>query len=415
MRMMRMIVKETKEALMSGFMRRRVSGRWHLAAVAAATVLAMTGCGGSVGGGGGPEAAGSLPDTIQVVSINPTTGVVAFAGEGANKGYEVAVKEINESDFLEGSTLEIDFVDTKSDPQTAAQELTKALNTGEYSGVFGSVSSGEASAMSPLAQEQGMPIIYTQAGSEGVVIGDYTYRATPLMSEYYPLLEDYIADTDAKTLGIVYTEALPTLQEIGSDTLPGMAEEMGIEVVASVGTQTTTQDFQAPIKQVLDADPDLVSILLVGGQNPTAMTQLREAGYDGPVLGNSGASTGNLDPAGKDGEGMVWPTDFNADMSAESSQAFVELYREEHGEDPTNYAAEAYDAAWFFAKALKEAQSPDRESIKDAMAVVAEEPFDGALGEGVYWENQDLNVPGVVVEYTTDGERVVYEGEPQSE
>lgn len=396
---------------MVGFMRRRVSGRLRLTAVAAGVALAVSACGGAVGGSGGPEASDGLPKTIKVVSINPETGVVAFAGAAANKGYELAVKEINDTDYLEGAKLDLELIDSKSDPQTAAQELTKVIRSGKASAVFGSVSSGEALAMSPLADKMKMPVIYTQAGSEGVINGDYTWRATPLMSEYYPLLSDYIKDTGAKTLGIVYTEATPTLQEIGTRTLPALAKDLGIDVVASVGTQATTQDFQAPIGQVLGKKPDLVSILLVGPQNPTAMTQLREAGYDGAVLGNSGASTGNLDPAGEDGEGMVWPTDFNAAMSAESSKKFVELYKAEYGEKPTNYAAEAYDAAWFLAKALKEAQSPDRESIKDAFSAVADDSFDGALGQGLFWEGQELHVPGVVIEYTTDGEQVLYEGE----
>lgn len=395
---------------MNGFLRRRVSGRGRLTAVAASVALATTACGGAVSGSGGPEATDSLPETVKVVSINPTTGVVAFAGLGANKGYKLAVKEINETDFLEGSKLEVDYVDTKSDPQTAAQELTQVVSKGEVSAVFGSVSSGEALAMSPLADKQKMPIIYTQAGSEGVITGDYTWRATAMMSDYFPLANKFIEDTGAKTVGVIYTEATPTLQEVGSKTVPAMAKDLGIEVVASVGTQATTQDFQAPINQVLKKKPDLVSVLLVGPQNPTAMTQLREAGYDGPVLGNSGASTGNLDPAGKAGEGMVWPTDFNAAMTAPSSQEFVKLYKAEYGENPTNYAAEAYDAAWFLAKALKEAQSADRESVKDAFGVVAEETFDGALGSGLRWEDQDLVVPGVMVEYTTEGEKVVYEG-----
>ncbi|WP_275693473.1 ABC transporter substrate-binding protein [Nocardioides sp. TF02-7] len=192
--------------------------------------------------------------------------------------------------------------------------------------------------------------------------------------------------------------------------MPAMAEELGIEVTASVGTQATTQDFSAPISQVLDTDPDLVSVLLVGAQNPTAMTQLRQAGYDGPVVGNSGASAGNLDPAGDDASGMVWAADFNFQMSAPSSQEFVKAYRDEYGEDPLNYAAEAYDAAWFLARALKDAGSADRESVKDSMHELAEEPFDGALGTDLRWEDQDLVVPGVVVEYRDGKEILLYEG-----
>jgi branched-chain amino acid transport system substrate-binding protein len=377
--------------------------------VAVAAVLSITACG-SGGGGGGPTASDDLPDAVKVVAINPTTGAAAFAGIAANKGYELAVKEINESDYLDGSTIEIEFKDSKGEPQTAAQEMTKATTAGDISAVFGSVLSSDAVAMSPLAEKAKMPIIYTQAGSDGVVIGDYTYRMTPLMRSYYVNLKKFIADTGAKSIGIIYTEATPTLQDIGKSALPAMAEELGIEVTTSIGTPATTQDFAAPISQVLDKNPDLVSILLVGAANPTAMTQLRQAGYDGPVIGNAGASAGNLKPAGEAGYGMVWASDFHHQSESASSQEFVKLYQDEFGEDPLSYAAEAYDAAWFLAKSLKEAQSADRESVKDAMATVAAEPFDGALGEGLTFEDQTVVVPGCVVEYTAKGENLLYEG-----
>lgn len=181
-------------------------------------------------------------------------------------------------------------------------------------------------------------------------------------------------------------------------------------VTGSVGVVGTTQDFSAPISQILSGKPDVVSILLVGASNPTAMKQLRQAGYTGDVLGNSGASAGNLKPAGADGAGMVWPVDFNYQMAAPSSQKFAKAYAAEYGEQPLNYAAEAYDAAWFLAKSIKQAGSADRAAIKDAMAVVAKEKFDGALGTGLTWQDRDLQVPGVVVRWNGTGENLLYEG-----
>ncbi|MDT9595162.1 ABC transporter substrate-binding protein [Nocardioides zeae] len=376
-------------------------------ALLAATLLTASACGSVYEGG--PAPTDSLPDTIRVVSINPTTGVVAFVGDSANKGYQLAVDQINDEDFLEGSTIELDLVDTKSEPQTAALEINRVTAGGDVSAVFGSVSSNEALTMSPLAERAGLPVLYTQAGSHGVIAGDYTWRATPLMREYYPALRQYIEESGAESIGILYTEATPTLQDIGTNTLPEMAEELGIEITTTVGTQATTQDFSAPINQVLGSEPDLVAVLLVGAANPTAMGQLRQAGYDGPVLGNPGASGGSLDPAGDDGEGMVWPINFHHDMTAPSTQEFVEAYREEFGENPLSYAAEAYDTAWTLARAFKHAQSADRESVKDALVAVAEEEFDGALGSDLTWRDQQIPVPGVVVEYRREGETLVYE------
>jgi branched-chain amino acid transport system substrate-binding protein len=383
------------------------SRRAVVALSTAGLLLSVAACGGGdsdSGGGGSASEGGSLPDVIKIAGIEPETGPAAFAGLSAEKGYELAIKEINEQKFLgDSTTLEVSFTDTKGEIPTAASALSTAIADQSVAAAFGSVSSQEAVAQSPLAQNAGLPIIYTQAGSEGVVIGDYTYRATPLMSTYYDVLSDYVKENGWKTVGVIYTST-PTLVEVGEKSIP----DLGLDVVASVNTTPTTQDFAPAISQVLDADPDVVSILQVGASNPTAMTQLRQAGYDGPVLGNSGASAGNLTPAGADGAGMVWASDFHPDQDIASSQEFVKAYTAEYGEAPLNYAAEAYDAAWFLARSIKEAGSADRAAIKDGMAKVAAKPFTGALGEDLTWKDGTIQVAGAAVEWTGTESKLLY-------
>ena len=90
--------------------------------VAAGAVIALAACG---SGGDAPVVPAveprqcqrrEPPGTITVVSTNPTTGVVAFAGSAANKGYELAVKEINARSSCGNTTLTLSKVDTKSTP-----------------------------------------------------------------------------------------------------------------------------------------------------------------------------------------------------------------------------------------------------------------------------------------------------------
>lgn len=375
--------------------------------VASAAVLSVTAaCGGSSDSASGD---GGIPSSVKVVGIEPLTGPAAFAGLAAQKGYDLAIKQINDQGFLgSGKKIESSWKDTKGDAATAASEMTAAIADKSVAATFGSVSSQEAVAQSPLAQKAGLPVIYTQAGSDGVVIGDYTYRATPLMSSYYPIMKKYIEDNGWESIGIIYTNISPTLDEIGTKTLPDLAEETGMEVTKSVETTAATQDYSSAIKQVLDTDPDVVSILEIGAANPTAMTQLRQAGYTGKVLGNSGASAGNLEPAGADGAGMAWPVDFDASQDAPSSQQFVKDYTAEYGEAPLNYAAEAYDAAWFLARSIKEAGNASRDGIKDGMKTESGKTSDGALGSDLAWKDGTIEVPGVVVEWDGTQTQLLY-------
>lgn len=382
------------------------SRRLH-AALAAGVVLSLAACGGgsSNSSSSGSSGGGALPSTIKIVGSEPETGPAAFAGLSAEKGYKLAVKQINDQHFLgKNTTIDLSFQDTKGQIPTAAATISSALADKSVSAAFGSVSSQEAVAQSPIAQKGGLPIVYTQAGSDGVVIGNYTYRATPLMSSYYPLLKKYVQQNGWKTVGVIYTNASPTLVQVANESIP----KLGLQVTKSVATTATTQDFSPAIQQVLDSHPDVVSILQVGAANPTAMTQLRQAGYTGPVLGNSGASAGNLKPAGQNGAGMVWATDFNYQQTIPSSQKFVKEYQAEYNENPLQYAAEAYDAAWFLARSIKDAGSADRAKIASGMATEAKKKMSGALGENLSWKDGTIEVPGSAIQWTGTDEKLLY-------
>jgi branched-chain amino acid transport system substrate-binding protein len=381
------------------------SRRLH-AALAAGVVLSLAACGGGSGSNSSSgSSGGGLPSTIKIVGSEPETGPAAFAGLSAEKGYKLAVKQINDQHVLgKNTTIDLSFNDTKGDIPTAASLVSSTLADKSVSAMFGSVSSQEAVAQSPIAQKGGLPIVYTQAGSDGVVIGNYTYRATPLMSSYYPLLKKYVEQNGWKTVGVIYTNAAPTLVQVAKESIP----KLGLTVTKSIATTATTQDFSSAIQQVLASKPDVVSILQVGAANPTAMTQLRQAGYKGPVLGNSGASAGNLKPAGQDGAGMVWATDFNYQQTAAPSQQFVKDYQAEYNENPLQYAAEAYDAAWFLARSIKDAGSADRAKIADGMATEAKKTMNGALGENLSWKDRTIEVPGSAIQWTGTDEKLLY-------
>ncbi len=123
-------------------------------------------------------------------------------------------------EILGDSTLVVEYSDTAGNAQTAASQATEAISNDEYVAAFGPVTSGTAVAVAPVAERGKLPIVFSQAGSEGVVIGDYTFRITPPMATYYPKIADYITSEDVKTMSVVYTSDFPTLNGIATETLP---------------------------------------------------------------------------------------------------------------------------------------------------------------------------------------------------
>jgi branched-chain amino acid transport system substrate-binding protein len=355
------------------------------------------------------EAACELPSEIKLASITDLTGPAAFAGTSARDGEQLAAKEITETGYLgEGVTLTIDTKDSAGSPDTAAADFTAAAADSSIPAVLGPVSSGQAVAVAPLAEKSAVPTVFTQAGSPGVVIGDYTFRMTPPMGSFYPSIGSLLTERGIKTMSIMYNNASPTIIDIAETTLPAMGQELGFEVLSSTGVAGDTQDLTAPMKKIADENPDAVALLLIGAQNPTAMTQLRQAGIgeDTLIIGNMGAGGGSLAAAGADGVGMYWPTIFNLAQTDPSTQEFITKYEAEYGQPPLLYAPERYDSVYLIANAIKNACSTDREAVRAEMAAIAGAGFTGAMGD-LTFEGNDLRLPGKIVLWDGESEVLV--------
>lgn len=379
-------------------------GRRSAARAAGAVALAVTlaACsspseGGSSGGGGGGGE--GLPDTIKIMNIRALTGPVSFAGLAAQQGIDLALEEIEADGLLGDSTLELDTRDSAASAQEAASFASQAAADTSYTAILGPEASAQATAVSPIAQSSGIPVVYVQSGSEGVLTGDFTFRMTPPAESYFDIVGDYLEEQGVTTASVLINTGNPTLVQLGEDTIPALGEQHGFEIVSSGGVETTAQDFTTPASQIAGEAPDAAFLMLQGPQAPVAITQLRQAGFEGEIVGMSAMGAGNLRSAGAVAEGAVWPANFNAAQEVESSQAFVEAFQEKYdGETPTNYSAEAYDALWFIARAIAEADSADRAAVQEAMASLAEEGFDGAQG-AITFDGNDARVPGTLVRW----------------
>jgi branched-chain amino acid transport system substrate-binding protein len=375
-----------------------------VAAVAAVLTTGLAACGSSAAshsGGASADSGGSgLPNTIKVMAIRPMTGPVAFAGINAHKGAALAVQQINQRHVLGDTKLKVDLKDAGASRQKATSFATQAVSDKAYSALFGPALSARAKAVSRIAQKAKMPVIYTQAGSDGVLIGDYTYRITAPASSFYDLAGKYVQSKHVRTATVLYNSGNPTLAEPGKQTVPKLAGKYGFKVIGSTGVQTKAQDFTASAQKIASANPDAAFLELTGPQYPRAITQLKQDGYQGEIVGMSAMGAGNLDPAGEKAAGAVWPTDFNPRADLPGTQAFVNAYKAKYGGKlPNNYAAEAYDAVWFLARGIKKVGSADRTEIQQGLEKVTHTGFKGAEGK-LRFKGNDLRVHGVLVHWT---------------
>lgn len=375
-----------------------------LAGVAITAVLATAACGSSPSGGGGD---GGIADKITIAQVQDQTGAVAYAGVGANEGAELAIEEINEQGFLgDGVKIDLKVFDTAGEIERASSEMNKAMTDRDVSAILGPTQSQQAATVAPLVGRQKVPTVFTQAGAEGIVVNDYTFRATPPMESYYEPVLDHLADDGVKSISVLYNATFPTFALLGDKQVPEMAKERGIEVAQSIPVQMTTQDFASQARQVASEGADALVMLLIAPQSVTALGQLKDAGFDGQVVATSVQAAGNIKEAGANANGLIYPVPFSVAFTEESSQAFTKAFKAKFNKDPNPYNADGYDAMWWIARAIKASGDSSRDGIQDGLAQIAEEGYDGAMG-AVTFDGNDARVPGHLVTWQDGAESLV--------
>jgi branched-chain amino acid transport system substrate-binding protein len=77
------------------------------------------------------------------------------------------------------------------------------------------------------------------------------------------------------------------------------------------------------------------------------------------------------------------------------SKAFVDAYKAKYNAVPDQFAAQAYQAIWIVATALKNGGSADRKVLRDSLAKIKD--LDGVLGRFSFNEKRDPVHPSVIL------------------
>lgn len=342
---------------------------------------------------------------ITIGMVNEQSGPVAYAGIGPREGAEVAIDEINSSSFLgDGVSLSLRAADSGGEIERATSEITRMLNDNAIAAIIGPASSSSAAAVAPLVERSQVPTIFTQAGSEGVIIGDWTFRITPPTETYYELGLDWLADNGYKDVALIYNATFPTFAQLGQEHIPAMAAGLDIAIGSSQEVQSTTQDFTNQAQVIASQNPSAVVMLLTAAPSVTFLNQLRDAGYEGQVLATPSQAGGNVADGGPAVDGIVFPVVFSPAMENEEATHFVSIFDEKFGKLASTYNAEGYDAIWWIARAIKETGCSTREGIQEGLVAVGAQGFAGAAGPLTFEGNQDARVDGTMIEWSNGAE-----------
>lgn len=357
-------------------------------------VLSLAACGGKDSGSSAPADSGtSAPadtgsdsgdsgdsgeaapsgDTIKIGLYATITGPNALAGEMAEKGARLAIKEVNEAGGVNGQMLELVVYDDKSTPEGAVRAVTRMVDVDQVAAMVGSNSSPNIVAASQITEDAGVLQIgcgtspsYTNAGYQ------YIFRGTA--NANLP----NAAFVDAMTqMGVSKVAILSIASENGVSGVNSTKELMpsSMEIVCEEQYQPTDTDFTGQIAKVIASGADGVILYGTTSDSALAIKQLRSNGYTGYIYGPEALGVPDIINVGGEaaenvifGSGAIIPASID-DAANDVEKAMLTAFVEEYGEMPvSDVVYRGYDSAKLIAIALQNASDmSDPDSVREAV------------------------------------------------
>lgn len=314
----------------------------------------------------------SNSSTIKIGYFGPLTSGTAQAGQAALNGVQIAVNELNEAGGVLGKQLEIVSYDDKSSPEEAVKAATKLVQVDKVNAIFGSLHSANVQAAAPVIEEA-KTICVAGGTSPTWLEQGYTYlfRSISNSSVSAKQLAKYADSQNLRKIALFTSNS--EYGTSGAEEFQEACKDYDIEFVASETMTDGDRDFTGQFAKINASAPDAVFVWCLGDDLGAVTKQLRQSGFNGPILGSESYTLPEiLENAGDAANGVAFASQYIVysdpnDAEDELMKQFLERYIEEFGEPPaSDNAFRAYDGVMMIAEAMEAAQADSGEALRDA-------------------------------------------------
>ncbi|MEF8973728.1 MAG: ABC transporter substrate-binding protein, partial [Haloarcula sp.] len=312
----------------------------------------------------------SSSDPIPVGTLAPFSQGLGWVGPNAARGRDVALQSIN-SELVLGREVEINEQDTETTPQAAVSGFTTLDEAGVVA-MLGPSSSVIPNLFQPIS-DAGLPTLSISAGTIQMddVGGpdEYLWRTVPSDSIAGRAQGQYALDEGFSTMAVVYKN------DKGSQSFSASVADyftgQGGEQVADVPLEINADSYRSEIQEIIDADPDVISMTAGTEVSALFMQNYLEAGADIPLfLGNDVLTPDFIERIGPDpmAENPIFG---QAPAPGPAFDQFEQRHRDLHGDPPGTFGAAGYDAMNLIALAAVRGGEATRETITQNVNPVA--------------------------------------------
>ena len=339
----------------------------------------------------GASSEASSDKVFKIGGIGPVTGAAAVYGLAVKNGAQIAVDEINADGGINGYQIEFNFQDDEHD----SEKSVNAYNTLKDWGMqvlMGTVTSAPCVAVADKTNADNMFQITPSGSSVECAQNPNVFRVCFSDPDQGAASATYIAENKlAEKIAVIYDSSDVYSSGI-YEKFAAEAANQGLEIVdAEAFTADSNKDFSTQLQKAKDAGADLVFLPIYYTEASLILKQADTMGYAPKFFGCDGMDgilqVENFDT--KLAEGLMLLTPFAADAQDELTKKFVTSYKENYGETPIQFAADAYDAIYAIKAAMEEADITPETSVSDTCDKMKEAMLkikvNGLTGEDMTW------------------------------
>jgi branched-chain amino acid transport system substrate-binding protein len=307
---------------------------------------------------------------------------------------DLAIEEVNSAGGIKGVKVKLAVGDSKFVPKDAASVASMFASDPSVLAVVGPVSTPECMASAPIYERGGVTMITPVATHPDVPKqGKYIFRTSTTQAVEGPYLADFaVKHLNAKRIAEIYvnTDWGNSARRFFVDG----AKNLGAQVVIEESYNPGDVEFNAKLLKIKGLNPDLLAMSSLYTDGALILKQAKKLGLNVPAVGTFSMYHPEFIKLGGDSvEGVYVSTPFFSSNSDPMVADFVARFKVKYNEEPSTYAAHAYDTAKLILAAIQKAGA-DRKAIRDVLATT--KGFKGATGTISFDSDRD-RLPGGLV------------------
>jgi branched-chain amino acid transport system substrate-binding protein len=306
-------------------------------------------------------------EVIKIPNIIELSGGGATVGAMWKNGSTMAVDEINAKGGILGKRIQLDYIDTGSDPGKARAAIERALDAKPIA-IFGPIYSGSVNATLKLTNEAQTPqIIGGEAGNLTAQGSKFIFRTSFGQNVSMPKIANYLAnDVKAKSVTVVYQNN--DFGKGGRNAIIPELEKRGIKLAADISAETGQADFAADVVRLKSANADAIFVYMNEEESARFLIEAKKQGVDKPLIGETtllGQKV--IDLAQASAEGVRGHVGLTVDAPIPAIQDFGKRYEERFKSKSDHNGIKGYIALYMVKAAAEKAGKLEPKAIGDAL------------------------------------------------